>query len=159
MYTLRRPAARLIVFDPDRRVFLINGRDPADPSKPPWWEIPGGGIDPGEDSGVAAKRELAEECGITEAEVGPIVATQYVEFDFAGIHFQSDEVIHVATTNQTDPQGARRLEALEAMALGEARWWTAAEVVEADSPFLPPWLPQVIERLANGDLPDAPLRF
>ncbi len=158
-YTLRRPAARVIVFDPDRRVYLLQARDPADPTKPPWWEIPGGGIDPGESSAHAAARELAEECGITEAAVGPVVATQYVEFDFAGIHFQSDESIHVATTRQVEPAAKRRLEAIEAMAFGEGRWWDAAEVVASTEPFLPPWLPDVIERFAAGDLPDSPIRY
>ena len=71
MWTLRRPAARVVVLDRQGRIFLINGRDPADASKPPWLEIPGGGIDPGEDSATAVARELYEETGIENAEIGP----------------------------------------------------------------------------------------
>jgi putative (di)nucleoside polyphosphate hydrolase len=34
-----------------------------------WWQMPQGGIDPGEDVRQAALRELAEETGITSAEI------------------------------------------------------------------------------------------
>ena len=156
---MRRPAARVIALDTDGRVLLIQGRDPADATKPPWWEIPGGGIDPGESSGHAAGRELREEGGLLEFEMGPVVATQYVEFDFAGIHFESDEVIHVAVTSAPDARGQRHLERLEALAFGEDRWWTVDEVVASDEPFLPPWLPELLPRLVAGDLPSEPIDF
>ena len=43
-WTLRRTAARVVLLDHDGRVFLMQARDPSTPSKPAWWEIPGGGI-------------------------------------------------------------------------------------------------------------------
>ena len=69
--------------------------DPADASRAPWWEIPGGGIDPGEDSHQGAARELYEESGI-RAEIGPCIWRQHNIFDFAGLHFDQQEYIHVA---------------------------------------------------------------
>ncbi len=156
---MRRPAARVILLDDRGRVLLIRGRDPGDPTKPPWWEIPGGGIDPGEPSAATAGRELHEEVGMRHFEVGPIVATQYVEFDFAGIRFESNEVIHIAETDAPDDRGPRQLEALEAMAFGEDRWWTVDEVLASDEPFLPPWLPELLPRLVAGERPDPPPDF
>ena len=50
---------------------MINASDPGDPSKEPWWEIPGGGMDPGETSADAARREIVEETGISDLELGP----------------------------------------------------------------------------------------
>ena len=96
MFTLRRPAARVVLLDHEARIFLMHAEDPVDFRKPPWWEIPGGGISPGESSEDAARRELYEETGITVAEIGPCIWTQHVEFDFAGYHFDSNERIHVA---------------------------------------------------------------
>ena len=58
-FTLRRPAARCVLLDREARIFLIRAEDPVDPYKPEWWEIPGGGMGWGEDSGAAALRELA----------------------------------------------------------------------------------------------------
>jgi len=79
-WTLRRPAARAVLLDQHGRVFLMRASDPIDPHKAPWWEIPGGGLDPGEDFAECARRELWEEAGFADAEVGPCIWTQHVEF-------------------------------------------------------------------------------
>ncbi len=156
-WVLRRQAARVVLLNGRDEIFPINSIDPADPSKPPWWEIPGGGIDPGEDSGDTAARELYEEGGITEAEIGPVVWVQHVEFDFGGYHFDQDEVIHLARTEQTDIRRPQGLEALEVLAFKEARWWTLEEVRRAEVSFLPPRLPELLPQLIDGPLPDPPI--
>ena len=152
----RRQAARVVVLDSDKRVLLIKARDPANPLDRTWWEIPGGGMDPAESSADAAARELREEAGIHSAEIGPVVWTQRVQFTFAGLFFDQDEFIHVAWTDQTELD-APRLEALEALAFQEAKWWTLDEVVKADTDFLPPRLPELLPALVAGQLPSPPL--
>lgn len=156
-WVLKRNAARVVVLNPRREVFLIRSVDPADSSKPSWWEIPGGGIDPGETSEHAVQRELREEAGIDDATIGPVVWVQHVEFDFGGFHFDQDEVIHVAWTDQQHVGTPAGLESLEAIAFQEARWWPVQEVSESDEPFLPPDLPRLLPTLADGELPDPPL--
>lgn len=158
MWTLRRPAARVVLLDKDRRVFLINGRDPADASKPPWLEIPGGGIDPGEDSAVAVARELYEETGIDDARVGPVVWKQYVEFDFGGYHFESDELIHVAWLDREGPEWQpKHLEFLEAAAFSGADWWDLDDLLASDTPVLPTRMREFLPDLVAGTLPDEPI--
>ncbi len=158
-WVLRRQAARVILLDPDGRVFLINSADPGDSSKTPWWEIPGGGIDPGEPSADAVARELREEAGIEQVEVGPVVYTQYVEFSFGGYDFEQHEVLHVAHTEQTEIAEPQGLEYLEALAFRGARWWTVDEVQASTEPFLPPELPELLPRLVAGDFPDPPVHI
>lgn len=154
-YTLRRQAARIVVLDRDRRVFLMSASDPSDRAKPPWWEIPGGGIDPPESSAEAAARELYEEAGLT-AEIGPCVWTQYNEFDFAGIHFEQDEFIHVAWCDGGEYHPTH-LEFLEAQAFSGAKWWPLDELLASDVPTLPPRLREFLPALVAGDLPDEPI--
>ncbi len=150
---LRRPAARCVLFDRDRRVFLIRSADPIDPHKPEWLEIPGGGISPGEDSADACLRELREETGISDVEMGPCVWTQYVEYTFCGLRFESNERIHVATCDggEFHPEG---LEALEAAAFIDARWWTLEELLASSEPTVPARLREFLPALSAGDLPD-----
>lgn len=156
MWTLKRPAARVVLLDRDGRIFLIRGSDPADRSKPPWWEIPGGGIDPHEDSGTAVARELYEETGIEGAEIGPVIWVQHVEFDFGGYHFDSDEKIHVAHCDGGEwrPQ---HLEFLEAAAFSGAEWFTLDELLASDEPTLPTRLREFLPAIVAGELPDPPI--
>lgn len=152
----RRPAARVVLLDSDRRVLLINSVDPFDAAKRPWWEIPGGGMDPGETSEQAAAREIVEETGITEFELGPCIWTQQVQFTFAGMFFDSDERIHVAWCDG-GVFAPRHLELYEAMAFRGARWWEAGELIESDEVLLPPRLREFLEPIVNDILPVTPI--
>lgn len=157
MFGFRRPAARAVLLDKDRRIFLIQGSDPLRPEKGIWWEIPGGGMDSGENSEDTARRELYEECGFSDVVMGPCIWTQYVEFDFAMYHFKSDERIHVAyveDAQEWDPQG---LEALEAAAFDDARWWTLEELLASDVATLPARLREFLPDIVAGNLPEEPI--
>ena len=152
----KRPAARVVLFDNQNRIFMVNAIDPADPSKPAWWEIPGGGMDPGETSEQAAAREIYEETGISEFEMGPCIWTQQVQFTFAGMFFDSDERIHVAWCDggEYNPKG---LEFFEALAFQGAKWWNVDELLASDVPVLPPRLREFLPALAKGELPEEPI--
>ncbi len=155
---LRRTAARVVLLNDLDEVFLIHARDPADGSKPTWWEIPGGGLETGEPSADCAARELYEEAGFEEVEIGPVVWVQHVEFDFGGYHFDQDEVIHVARTRQRAIGRPQGLELLESLAFLDAKWWSLSDVVAASgTSFLPPRLPELLPQLIDGPLPDPPI--
>lgn len=135
---------------------MVNAIDPGDRSKPPWWEIPGGGMDPGESSEQAALREVHEETGITNVEIGPCIWTQQVRFTFAGMYFDSDERIHVAYCDGGEyaPKG---LEYFEALAFQGAKWWDVDELIASTEPVLPPRLREFLGPVAAGDLPANPI--
>lgn len=143
------------MLDPADRVLLINARDPFRRDCSGWWEVPGGGIDPGERTEDAVRRELWEEAGIRDAEIGPCVWTQTVQFTFAGLRFDQDEWVHVARCDgvASRPGG---LEALEALAFGEQRWWTVDEVLEQRPRTIPYRLAEHLPALVAGELPEPP---
>lgn len=157
-FTLRRQAARVVLFEPGGCLLLLRGSDPTAREDGHWWEIPGGGIDPGERSEDAARRELREEAGITDAEIGPCVFTQHARFTFAGIHFDQFERIHVAwcdtPTDRWEPHG---LEALEALAFSGHAWWDVDEVLTTAERLLPPGLRLGLPHLDDGHLPATPI--
>lgn len=159
---MRREAARVVVLDDLDRVLLINARDPVNPAKGEWWEIPGGGIEVGESSADAAARELFEETGISGAEVGPSVWQQRARYTFAGIRFDQLEHIHVARLVGQEGSGNYRpggLEAVEALAFSGLRWWDLGQLeslVGSGGKVLPPWLPEQLGRYLEEGPPAEP---
>lgn len=152
----RRQAARAIVLDPDDRLLLISANDPFRRSTPGWWEVPGGGIDPGERTEDAVRRELWEEAGIRDADIGPCIWTQSVQFTFAGMRFDQDEWIHVARCDGS-AAGPAGLEALEALAFGEQRWWPLDQVLEQKPRTIPYRLGEFLPDLLGNGVPDTPI--
>lgn len=154
-----RRAARVVLIDAAKRVLLLEALDPSNPDKGRWWEIPGGGQDPGETSAVAAARELHEETGITSAEMGPCVWIQHAEFDFGPYHFNQRERIHVAWCGTEDDIVPAHLEPLEALAFKGSRWWTLDELLASDVATLPANLREHLPDLIEGRLPDPPINI
>lgn len=137
-------------------MLLIRAVDPADARKPAWWELPGGGIDAGESPEACCARELHEEVGILDAEVGPCVWTQHAQFTFAGWDFDQRERIHVATASGVIA-GRTSLEAFEAMAFRGHRWWTLEELLANDEPTVPPRLREFLPSILAGERPAPPI--
>jgi 8-oxo-dGTP pyrophosphatase MutT (NUDIX family) len=93
-----RRSGRLLVLDPHDRLLLLHARDPYYPELGPWWEVPGGGVDPGEDTVAAAVREVAEETGVVvpRARVGPAAWRVRVTSVWLGRRRWAEQVVHLA---------------------------------------------------------------
>lgn len=63
-YARVRSSVRVVVLDAADRILLFRTREAGQPQFGLWWELPGGGIEPGETAEQAAVRELYEETGI-----------------------------------------------------------------------------------------------
>lgn len=165
MAAIRRQAARAVVLDAHDRVLLLQARDPFSPAKGEWWELPGGGMEPGEESALAAAREIHEETGLSGVEVGPCVWRHDARFTFAGLRFDQLEHIHVARWSGAGEPSEYRpggLEMLEAMAFSGMRWWSAADLAEltgSGGRIIPPWLPEQLPRFLAQGAPVEPIHL
>ena len=62
-YDVERTSVRVVLLDDDDRLLLFRTVDPTMPEIGEWWELPGGGIEPGESYAETAVREICEEPG------------------------------------------------------------------------------------------------
>jgi 8-oxo-dGTP pyrophosphatase MutT (NUDIX family) len=151
-----RRVARVLLFDDQDRLLLFHVRDPADPTSDPWWYLPGGGLDPGESPEQAARRELFEETGIENAEIGPVVLERRgVRFRFGGRDFEQDEW-HVFGRLPDGVAIAGGGDDLESEAVAAHRWWTLADLETSSEVVYPPGLAATVQRLLREGPPAAP---
>ena len=156
-WTIKQNAARVVLLDKANRIFLMKASDPLDPAIEPWWQIPGGGVDAGEDIQTAAVRELYEEAGFKDVTMGPCVWTQYVEFTFGGIDFKSNDFIYVANCETAEEWSPTKLEALEAAAFESAKWWELDDLLANEERVLPERLREFLPAIVAGDYPKEPI--
>ncbi|MGH3807762.1 MAG: NUDIX hydrolase [Pseudonocardiaceae bacterium] len=146
-----RIGARVLLLDPADRVLLIHALDPTDPAHH-WWELPGGGLDEGEDLRDAARRELAEESGITLSTLGRELWIRESHFRYKGRDHHRIEHVFLGRTPSTAPQVALQRTENEKTGLIERRWWSAEELRQCGDKLLPAELPTMLEDLLAGRL-------
>ncbi|MFE9612560.1 NUDIX hydrolase [Streptomyces sp. NPDC006012] len=153
-----RRVARVVLLDPSDRILLLHGHEPDDPADD-WWFTPGGGLEGEETREQAAMRELAEETGITDVELGPVLWRRQCSFPFAGRRWNQDEWYYLARTARTpqrDP-GALALTELERRSVAGARWWTCRELARAHETVYPTRLAELLRTLLDEGPPAKPV--
>ncbi|GHE74944.1 DNA mismatch repair protein MutT [Streptomyces longispororuber] len=149
-----RKVARVVLLDERDRILLLHGHEPGDPADD-WWFTPGGGLEGEETREQAALRELAEETGITDVELGPVLWRRVCSFPFAGRRWDQDEWYYLARTSQTVTRAAGLTE-LERRSVAGARWWTCRELARAHETVYPTRLAELLRRLLDEGPPERP---
>lgn len=149
-----RRVARVVLLDRDNRILLLHGHEPDEPADN-WWFTPGGGLEGDETREEAARRELAEETGITDVEIGPVLWRRRCSFPFAGRRWDQDEWYYLARTDQNVTADTRLTE-LERRSVTGARWWTCQELTRSHETVYPTRLAELLRRLLDDGPPARP---
>ena len=144
---------RVVLVDASGRVLLFLTVDPHSPETGTWWELPGGGMEPGESVAATAARELAEETGFAVAPeaFGPPTWTRTATYLRRGRRVLQHELVVLARVASDQPapaSDARTPEELEDYT--GHRWWTVEEVVASGERFFPGRLPGILPAFLAG---------
>ncbi|MBV8393975.1 MAG: NUDIX domain-containing protein [Alphaproteobacteria bacterium] len=158
---IERPSARLILLDPQDRLFLFKVHqpavyDPADPFYDPFWVMIGGMVDPGEDYAEAAVREAQEEAAL--------VVTQPIHWVWSReriMQWRERKVLHRerfflgrVESAEVDTSG---LDEREKSWTLDHRWWSLDELAQSTERFEPIDLAGRLKALLQDGPPAQPI--
>ena len=151
-----RQAARALLLTPSKHILLVRFEFPAGTR----WALPGGGLDEGEDHVTALRRELIEEVGLHDAEIGPHIWTREHRIPFINGRWDGQrERIHLVRVPEVfEPQPVLDWETLNAEYLFELRWWHIDEIsAAAQTSFAPAGLHAHTLNIIEGRIPSSPI--
>lgn len=147
-----RRAARVLLLDDADRILLMNGRLPG--AEAGCWFTVGGGMEPDESVEAAAAREILEETGVADFDLGPVVWTR------EGVLHMPHAVWHrewyiVARCRAFEPRRDGWTEEERAQ-IDDIRWWTVTELRTTTDRVFPPGLADRLPTVIAGRYPAIP---
>lgn len=150
-----RPTVRVLLLDDLDRVLLFRGQDPNQPGIRFWFPT-GGGIEPGESPEEAARREVWEETGLIDFELGPHIWNRRHVFTFYGTEQDVRETWFFARVPNFDINTSGFTE-MEREIVQEHRWWTQRELDITADVLTPRELATLLRDLLVNGLPTSPV--
>ncbi|UYN97518.1 MAG: NUDIX domain-containing protein [Enhydrobacter sp.] len=157
---IERPSARLILLDPQDRLFMFKVHqpavyDPADPFHDPFWVTVGGLVDPGEEYADAAMREAREETGLAVRNIRWVWSRERI------MQWRDKRVLHRerfflgrSESTEIDTSG---LDEREKSWTLDHHWWSLGELASSRQRFEPFDIGARLAELLRDGPPEKPI--
>ena len=154
-----RVTVRVLLFDPAGRILLMKGRMSHTRDGPGAWFTVGGGAEPGETLEACARREIAEETGFAQVELGPAVWRREGIGSLASgemVRFKETYLVAHCAGGEPARDG---WEAHEHDLVDDLRWWTLEDLAACADAIYPEQLLDLLPDVAAGRYPAEPLEI
>lgn len=151
-----RPSARVVLLDERGRTLLLK-TESSRLDVPSLWTTPGGGLEPGESYEAAALRELAEETGLSQVALGPLIWVRRHIWRWGERWIESLEHYFFVRAPGGFVVSTGAFTAHERDVIKEIRWWSADEMATSGELFVPRRFAELLVPLAQGEIPTEPI--
>lgn len=148
-----RRATRALILDRTGHVLLVRFEFPTASI----WALPGGGLDDGETTEEALRRELREELGLTDFEIGPHIWNREHIIPMSTGHDGQRDQIHLVQLDRFEPEPEIGWERMRAESVHELRWWAIDDIANSDLLFAPRALHRLLTQLVDDGAPSEPV--
>jgi TDG/mug DNA glycosylase family protein len=146
-----RVAVRALLLDAADRVLLFRFEDAFGQV---WWATPGGGAEAGENDELTLRRELIEEAGLYDAELGPLVWQRVNDFAWGGTIYRQTERFYLV---RIDRHEVAPTIGLVDEGIHGHRWWSLDDIVASEDTFAPRSFVTHLRALLESGAPPQPI--
>jgi len=150
---IKRHAARAIILTPGDEILLLRIKAPEGCGM--FWITPGGGLEAGETIESGLRRELYEELGLSDFQIGPLVWRRQHTFNWGEKRICQYEQYHIVHLPRFEPIMS---DVFEMQTLDTIRWWRVADLPQVPERLTPLSLAQIVENYLafgpSGKLPE-----
>ncbi len=150
-----RYAARAVLIDDRQRTLLFRARVPGREGRF-IWITPGGGINQGEMEPDCVRREVFEETGLRDAEVGPCIWRRDHTFRWGDGWLRQVESYYLVRAPEFEINTENH-EELERTFLSDHRWFSLDELVAHEETLVPGNFAELFAPLLRGEVPEEPI--
>jgi 8-oxo-dGTP pyrophosphatase MutT (NUDIX family) len=109
-----------------------------------------------ETAAACLRRELAEETGLQDVQVGPLLWTRSHEFAWNGRAIRQREAFYLVETALFEPTMADNPAPGERLAFRGFRWWSVEDLQQTSELVVPRRLADLLEALVRTGPPEEP---
>ena len=152
---IHRRAVRAIMLTSERQVLLMQAQEPSSGFRV--WFAPGGGMEPGENAEACLRREIQEETGLNDFDIGPLIWCRHHTFEWRDRLISQDEDFYWVKCKRFEPTILANPSKTELMDFQQFKWWSLREISTSDDEFAPRLLAKHLETLILNGPPKSPV--